>query len=75
MADQISTRIRAAREDAGLTRERMAPMVGVTMRTLSRWETGETPGISVDALSRIAAVTGKPIGWFLNGHTTSEETA
>ena len=50
-------------------------MVGVTMRTLSRWETGETPGISVDALSRIAAVTGKPIGWFLNGHTTSEETA
>jgi transcriptional regulator with XRE-family HTH domain len=65
VASSIPTRIRSARDDAGLTREQMAPQVGVTLRTLSRWESGETPGISFASLSRIAEVTGKPLAYFV----------
>lgn len=72
MADQLAARIRQAREEADLTREQMAPMLGVTMRTLGRWETDETKRISVAALARIAAVTEKPITFFLGEPTASE---
>ena len=67
MADSLSDRIRQARDDAGLTREQMFPMVGVSLRTLSRWESGETTRISLDNVARIAEVTGKPMSYFLVG--------
>ena len=64
MADSLSHKIRQARKEAGLTRERMAPMIGVTLRTLVRYETGETQRISVNALVQIAEATGKPLSFF-----------
>lgn len=67
MADTLSIRIRSARDEAKLTREQMAPMVGVTLRTLARYESGETQRISVVMLLRIARVTGQPLTYFLNG--------
>ncbi len=65
MTDQLPTRIRAARAEAGLTREQMAPMLGVSLRTRPRWESGETPRVSFDALRRIAEVTQKPLAYFV----------
>ena len=65
MAAAIPTRIREARTQAGLTREQMAPLVGVTLRTLGRYETGETTRISVETMARIAEATGKPLAFFL----------
>lgn len=66
MGGQIGHRIRKAREDASLTAEQMAPLVGVTMGTLLRYEKGTTQRISVDRLTVIARVTGKPLGYFLS---------
>lgn len=43
-----------ARHDAGLRQEDLAPLLGVSLRTLSRWETGETvmPFYRVDQVCR-----------------------
>lgn len=65
MADELSHRIRKAREDAGLTREQAAPQLGVTLRTLARWERGETKRISTDDLLKVARLTRKPLSYFL----------
>lgn len=73
VADKVSSRIRSARTEAGLTREQMAPRLGVTLRTLSRWESGETPGISFTSLALIAEVTGKPIAYFVSAAERSKE--
>lgn len=69
MTDGLSTRIRAARDDVGLTREQMAPKIGVTLRTLARWENGETQRISTDSLLAVARVTRKPLAYFLTETT------
>ena len=70
MTDQLADRIRSARDDAGMTRENMAPQLGVAVRTLSRWESGETQGIRVEMVAAIARLTGKPMAFFV-----SEEAA
>lgn len=68
LANDIGSRIREAREGQGLTAEKMAPLVGVTMGTLLRYERGETgkKGIGFSRLAKIAEVTGKPLSWFLS---------
>ena len=67
MADSLSDRIREAREEAGLTQEQMAPLIGVTLSTMGRYERGiGKRGITLDMPSRIAQATDKPIGFFLN---------
>jgi transcriptional regulator with XRE-family HTH domain len=40
-AQQIGLVLRAWREGAGMAREKCAAQIGVTMRTLGRWEKGE----------------------------------
>ncbi len=30
------------RQDAGLTQEQLAPLIGVTLRTIQRWEMGDS---------------------------------
>ena len=65
MADQLGHRIRTAREEAGLTQEQFAPTLGISLRTLTRYESGETQRISTDMLLKIARVTGKTVGFFL----------
>ena len=63
--DQLATRIRVARKEAGLSREHLAGKVGVSLSTVVRWETMRTRRLSVARLAQIAEATGKPIGWFL----------
>lgn len=41
-ASQIGEALRAWRERKGIARERAAPLVGTTTRTLARWEDGDT---------------------------------
>ena len=64
MADELSARIRRARTEAELSREHLAWKIEVSLATLVRYETGRTQRISAARLARIAAATGKPIGWF-----------
>lgn len=42
-AEQIGVALRAWREAKGLTREKVAPLVSTTTRTLVRWEDGDAP--------------------------------
>lgn len=64
MTDELASRIRQARIDAGLSREHLAGKIGVSLATLVRYETGRTHRISIELLLKIARATDKPIVWF-----------
>jgi len=50
-------RLRAARKDAGLSRERVAVAAGVSVSSIERWEQGGAqPG--VEAAARVATTLG-----------------
>jgi transcriptional regulator with XRE-family HTH domain len=64
------TRLRQARkemDDNGrkVSQERFAELVGVSRRTPLRWEQGEVEP-RASHLTKIAEVTGKPIGFFFD---------
>lgn len=62
---EIGQRIREARQQAGLTRERLAVKLNVSSSTLRNYETGKTQRISYAMLAAIARETGKPISYFV----------
>jgi transcriptional regulator with XRE-family HTH domain len=62
---RIGRNVKTARDDAGFTQLEFAPLVGVTQAHLSKWETGRHRP-SDDYLERIAALTGRTFGWFLD---------
>jgi transcriptional regulator with XRE-family HTH domain len=62
--ERLASRIRAARLEAGLSRERLAGKVGCSLTTIVRYETGRNQGGSLSTLAKIATATGKPIAWF-----------
>lgn len=63
MADSIGTRIQKARNDAGFTQEQFAPMLEVSLSTLTRYERGVTD-ISVETLIKVAQLTNQPVSFF-----------
>lgn len=71
MASDLGAQIRKAREDAGFRREEMAVNLGVGLRTIQRWETGETAP-SIKRLSLIATATRKPLEFFLRSSTNGK---
>lgn len=60
-------RLREAREQAGITQDQLAALVGASRRSPSRWENGEVDP-SLKHVVRIADVTGKPIDFFIREH-------
>ncbi len=64
MADLLGTRIQKARADAGFTQEQFAPMLEVSLRTLTRYEQGVSD-ISVEMLIKVAKLTRQPMSFFL----------
>lgn len=64
MADELAIRLRLARTEAGLSRELLAGMIGVSFATLVRYETGRTQRTSLETLAKIAEATDKPLVWF-----------
>lgn len=64
MADLLGTRIQKARGDAGFTQEQFAPVLGVSLRTLTRYEQGVSD-ISVEMLIKVAKLTNQPMSFFL----------
>lgn len=65
MTDSLATKIRTARKDADLTREKLAGELNVSLSTIVRLETGRTQRISAETLMKIAVVTKKPLSYFL----------
>jgi len=59
--DELARRIYELREEAGLTQERLAKMVGTTASVISRLEDSEYEGHSLTMLKRIAAALGKRV--------------
>jgi DNA-binding XRE family transcriptional regulator len=73
MVHPIMNRIREYREDAGLTRTELAARLGVSERTVWRWEAGE--GIHDTHKLQLCDVFGIPrsrlatlLGWDEDGH-------
>jgi transcriptional regulator with XRE-family HTH domain len=54
----ISVRLRAAREEAGLTQLQLAERAGVRQATISELETGKTRRVDLDVLDRLCAALG-----------------
>jgi transcriptional regulator with XRE-family HTH domain len=67
--EQIVQRIARAREEAGLTQQEAADILGVHKRTIENWEHVRVPWRD---LNRVAEVYGKPLDWFLHGDIATE---
>lgn len=61
----LGERIKQARQEAGLTQDQLADLVGVGMRQIQYYESGESDPYR--KLRQIAEATGKPIDWLLRG--------
>jgi DNA-binding XRE family transcriptional regulator len=59
--DELARKIYELREQAGLTQERLAKMVGTTASVISRLEDSDYEGHSLTMLKRIAAVVNKRV--------------
>jgi DNA-binding XRE family transcriptional regulator len=59
--DQLARKIHQLREQAGLTQERLAKLVGTTPSVISRLEDSDYSGHSLTMLKRIAAAVDKRV--------------
>lgn len=65
----IGSRIREARNAAGLTQVQLAECTGQAERTVQAWEANtRTPRMA--GLLAIAAATGRDVAWFYTDHET-----
>jgi transcriptional regulator with XRE-family HTH domain len=69
----LGARIREARMEAGLTQDELSDLVGVGMRQIQYYESGESNPYRT--LRRIAEATGRSVGWFLHGEASTELAA
>ena len=72
MLDELHTRIRRAREQAGLSQEKMAEELGVGRTTYVNFETGRSRLFS-SLLDRMAARLGKSVEEILFGERPDEQ--
>lgn len=64
-AKAMIARLRAEREEAGLSLADVAARCGMSRAAISRLECGEAPNPTMRTLSRYAAAIGKRIDWLL----------
>lgn len=68
---KLGTRIRQARKDAGFRNaETLAVAMGVSHRTVQRWEANEGEP-SIARMREIAVLTGKPLEYFFSSNGAS----
>jgi transcriptional regulator with XRE-family HTH domain len=63
----VGERIKQARQEAGLTQDELADLVGVGMRQIQYYEAGESDPYR--KINKIAEVTNANAGWLLHGPT------
>lgn len=73
---QITARIKQAREEAGLSQERMADELGMSLRGYVHYESQTKPRVPFDRLEDIARFTRTSRDWLLygNGVPSEDET-
>jgi transcriptional regulator with XRE-family HTH domain len=69
----LGARIREARMAAGLTQDELSDLVGVGMRQIQYYESGDSNPYRT--LRRIAEATDRSVGWFLRGDAPTELSA
>ena len=62
----FSTRVKALREDAGLTQAQLAEGLGLTNRAIGAWESGRSKP-RLDKLTRLAEILGTTPDYLMNG--------
>lgn len=72
--EPVGARIRAARQERGLTQAGLGAAVGVSRSAVAQWET-ERAGQVRGNLTRIAAVLGVSVEHLLNGATAAARQA
>lgn len=70
---RIGSKIRTARESAGLTQQRLADSIRTSRRNVLRWEGGYNMP-RAEHIAAIADATGQSTDYFLNGDDEDEES-
>ena len=73
--DEVARQIYKLRQNAGLTQERLAKLVGTTASVISRLEDSEYEGHSLSMLKRIAAAVNKRLEIRFVPHKRKLQTA
>lgn len=64
--DSVGTRIRRAREDAQMTQQDVAKLLGLSRAAIAQWETGVTSP-SINTVTEVAKLLDKPAQWLAFG--------
>ena len=67
----LGDKIRLARVEKRLTQQQLADLLGTKQKSISRYETNQVEP-SITALQKIAQVLGKPVSFFLEEGSTSQ---
>ena len=68
----LGERIRAARQAAGLSQEKLAERLGLTRQAVTKWETGQSAP-STENLLRLAEVLGVPVTALLDASAPEQQ--
>lgn len=68
---QIGRKLQLAREEAGLSQEQLANLLGCAQSTLSNYEKGKRR-LYLTQLEKIAEILDKPIEYFIESSSTNE---
>ena len=70
--ETLGARIRAARQAAGLSQEKLAERLGLTRQAVTKWETGQSAP-STENLLRLAEVLGVPVTALLDASAPEQQ--
>lgn len=70
--EKIGKLIAAKRKEKGLTQEQLAEQLGVTNKTVSRWETGKGMP-DIEMIQELCSILGITVTTLLNGEESDEE--
>ena len=69
----LGERIKACRQQAGMSQEKVAELVGISRQAVTKWETNQSAP-STDNLFKLAEIFGTTVDLLLPEKTNSEDT-
>ncbi len=63
----MATRVRVARQRAGMTQSQLAERIGVSRGAVANWEVSERPRPSASNLMEVATMTEVSVEWLATG--------